>query len=187
MRKFDETVLENQSWKNITIQGKWTPVIVESPYRIDYEDTVSMIMRCDDLFSKSEYAGGNDHSWNKMLRDYAQLPDSFPSWIKCNEDKDFWIKAREIEDAAFDKVCKEWNRNPVDYSDSQVFSAELFSSPYYKGPHSFVNFATGKVGLQTGDNDLYLRFWYEVTYKNICRQRLTIWNDLAIVRAAFPR
>lgn len=29
------------------------------------------------------------------------------------------------------------------------------------------NFATGKVGLQTGDNDLFLRFWYEVTYKNI--------------------
>ncbi len=147
MRKFDETVLDNQSWKDITIQGKWTPVIIESPYCIDYEDTVSMIMRCDDLFSKSEYAGGNDHSWNKMLRDYAQLPDGFPSWIKCNEDKDFWIKAREIEDAAFDKVCKEWNRNPVDYSDSQVFAVELFSSPYYKGPHSFVNFATGKVGL----------------------------------------
>lgn len=147
MRKFDETVLDNQNWKDVSIQGKWTPVIIESPYCIDYEDTVSMIMRCDDLFSKSEYAGGNDHSWNKMLRDYAQLPDSFPSWIKCNEDKDFWIKAREIEDAAFDKVCKEWNRNPVDYSDSQVFAVELFSSPYYKGPHSFVNFATGKVGL----------------------------------------
>ena len=147
MRKFDETVLDNQNWKDVSIQGKWTPVIIESPYCIDYEDTVSMIMRCDDLFSKSEYAGGNDHSWNKMLRDYAQLPDSFPSWIKCNEDKDFWIKAREIQDAAFDKVCKEWNRNPVDYSDSQVFAVELFSSAYYKGPHSFVNFATGKVGL----------------------------------------
>ena len=29
------------------------------------------------------------------------------------------------------------------------------------------NFATGKVGLQTGDNDLFLRLWYEVAYKNI--------------------
>lgn len=52
MIKFDETVLENQNWKNITIQGKWTPVIVESPHCIDYEDTVSMIMRCDNLFAK---------------------------------------------------------------------------------------------------------------------------------------
>lgn len=62
MRKFDETVLENQSWKDITIQGKWTPVIVESPYCIDYEDTVSMIMRCDNLFAKSKYSGGNDRN-----------------------------------------------------------------------------------------------------------------------------
>ena len=147
MRKFDETVLDNQNWKDISFQGKWDPVIIESPYCISYYDTVSMIMRCDDLFSKSDYAGGNDHDWNKMLRDYAQLPDSFPSWIKCNEDKDFWEKARETQDAAFDKFCKEWNRNPVDYSDSQVFTVELFSSAYYKGPHSFVNFATGKVGL----------------------------------------
>ena len=147
MRKFDETVLDNQNWKDISFQGKWDPVIIESPDCISYYDTVSMIMRCDDLFSKSEYAGGNDHDWNKMLRDYAQLPDSFPSWIKCNEDKDFWEKAREIQDTAFDKFCKEWNRNPVDYSDSQVFTVELFSSAYYKGPHSFVNFATGKVGL----------------------------------------
>ena len=29
------------------------------------------------------------------------------------------------------------------------------------------DFATGKVGLQTGDNDLFLRLWYEVAYKNI--------------------
>ena len=147
MRKFDETVLDNQNWKDISFQGKWDPVIIESPDCISYDDTVSMIMRCDDLFSKSDYAGGNDHDWNKMLRDYARLPDSFPNWIKCNEDKDFWEKARETQDAAFDKVCKEWNRNPVDYSDAQVFAVELFSSAYYKGPHSFVNFATGKVGL----------------------------------------
>lgn len=147
MRKFDETVLENQNWKNITIQGKWTPVIVESPYCIDYEDTVSMIMRCDDLFAKSKYSGGNDRNWNKMLRDYAQLPDDFPRWIKSNEDKYFWTKAIEMQDAAFNKVRQEWNRNPADGSDAQVFAVNLFSSAYYKGPYSFVNFATGQVGL----------------------------------------
>lgn len=147
MRKFDETVLENQNWKNITIQGKWTPVIVESPYCIDYEDTVSMIMRCDNLFAKSKYSGGNDRNWNKMLRDYAQLPDDFPRWIKSNEDKYFWTKAIEMQDAAFDKVRQEWNRNPADGSDAQVFAVNLFSSAYYKGPYSFVNFATGQVGL----------------------------------------
>lgn len=147
MRKFDETVLDNQNWKDVSIQGKWTPVVIESSDCIDYGDTVSMIMRCDDLFSKSDYAGGNDHNWNKMLRDYARLPDSFPNWIDYSKDKKFWTKANEMQDAAFDKVCKEWNRNPVDYSDAQVFAVELFSSPYYKGPHSFVNFATGKVGL----------------------------------------
>lgn len=147
MRKFDETVLENQNWKNITIQGKWTPVIVESPYCIDYEDTVSMIMRCDNLFAKSKYSGGNDHNWNKMLRDYAQLPDDFPRWIKSDEDKYFWTKAIEMRDAAFDKVRQEWNRNPADSSDMQVFAVNLFSSAYYKGPYSFINFATGQVGL----------------------------------------
>lgn len=147
MIKFDETVLENQNWKNITIQGKWTPVIVESPYCIDYEDTVSMIMRCDALFAKSKYSGGNDHNWNKMLRDYAQLPDDFPRWIKSDEDKYFWTKAIEMRDAAFDKVRQEWNRNPADSSDMQVFAVNLFSSAYYKGPYSFVNFATGQVGL----------------------------------------
>lgn len=147
MRKFDETVLENQNWKNITIQGKWTPVIVESPYCIDYEDTVSMIMRCDNLFAKSKYSGGNDHNWNKMLRDYAQLPDDFPRWIKSYEDKYFWTKAIEMRDAAFDKIRQEWNRNPADGSDAQVFAVNLFSSAYYKGPYSFINFATGQVGL----------------------------------------
>lgn len=147
MRKFDETVLENQSWKDITIQGKWTPVIVESPYCIDYEDTVSMIMRCDNLFAKSKYSGGNDRNWNKMLRDYAQLPDDFPRWIKSDEDKYFWTKAIEMQDATFDKIRQEWNRNPADSSDMQVFAVNLFSSAYYKGPYSFVNFATGQVGL----------------------------------------
>ena len=147
MLKFDETVLENQNWKNITIQGKWTPVIVESPYCIDYEDTVSMIMRCDNLFAKSKYSGGNDQNWNKMLRDYAQLPDDFPRWIKSYEDKYFWTKAIEMRDAAFDKIRQEWNRNPADGSDMQVFAVNLFSSAYYKGPYSFINFATGQVGL----------------------------------------
>lgn len=147
MRKFDETMLENQNWKDIGIQGKWTPVVIESPYCIDYDDTISMIMRCDYLFSNSEYAGGNDRDWNKMLRSYARLPDDFPRWIDYSKDKEFWTKANEMQDAAFDKVRKEWNRNPVDYSDLQVFAVNLFSSAYYKGPYSFVNFATGQVGL----------------------------------------
>lgn len=152
MRKFDETLLENQNWKEIGISGKWAPVVIESPYRITYEDTVSMIMRNDYLFSYSEYSGGNDRYWNCMLRDYARLPQRVPHWVRISnepneEEKEFWTKAHYLYDEEYKKICKSWNRNPAGDLDSQVFSVNLFSSAYIGGPYSFVNFSTGEVGL----------------------------------------
>ena len=148
MKAFDETVLENQNWKGIEISGKWAPVVIESPDIINYDDTVSMIMRCEYLFGSSEYSGGNDHDWNHMLRTMAGLPSKFPNWIKYNDDnKDFWFKVRDKRDEAYKEFCKKWNTNPAISSDLQIFSVNLFSSSYIGGPFSFVNYSTGKVGL----------------------------------------
>lgn len=139
MARFNYTKHNEPNWKDINISGKWAPVIIESPYFISYEDTVSMIMRCDGVFTGF---GGNDRSWNKLLRDYAGVPEKTPNWISydyyCNSGlKDLY------EQQIISKFEKEWNIN----TNRDIFNINLFSSAYIDGPYSFVNYKTGKVGL----------------------------------------
>lgn len=149
MRRFDETSFSNKEtkWQDITLEGKWCPVIIESPDIISYDDTVSMIMRCDGLFSGYRRAG-NDYDWNNKLCDAAgcpvEIPFSYREELKKHYPKfDYW----EFYNLKVEEFRKEWNTNPGSHSDFQIFQVELFSSCYAGGPLSFVNYKTGKVGF----------------------------------------
>lgn len=141
MKKFNETVHENQNWKDIAISDKWALVVIESPDIIDYDDTVKMICQCDDIFCGYRIGCGNDRHWNNMIWDTAGVPEDIPSW--CDHTDSISSKHEE----AIEKYRKRWNVNPSSFSDCNVFKVSLFSSYYTCGPLSFVNYKTGKVGL----------------------------------------
>lgn len=149
MRKFDETMHIDQNWKEITINDKWVPVVIESPDIIGWNDTVKMICQCDSMFSGYR-VGGNDRVWNRTVWDEAGVPEEVPDWLyaddpvyKGNMLAPAQLKLNEVRD----KFVRKWNTNPGICSDATVFQSELFSSAYIGGPFSFVNLKTGKVGL----------------------------------------
>lgn len=152
MRKFDESpaigVEEPNAWEHYAINGKWTPVIIESPDLISYKDTVEMIMRIDEMFDPYNPYQGNDQDWRDFCRSYCNVPVELPDWYTK---KHPWgseeRKALEAEhDEACDKFNEKWGRIGH-ICDGTVFEIDLFASSYIGGPSSFVNFKTGRVGL----------------------------------------
>jgi hypothetical protein len=151
MQKFDESKridVEPNAWEQYVINGKWTPVIIESPYCITYKDTVEMIMRIDGMFDPYNPYQGNDSNWRDFCRNYCNVPKEIPNWVK---DKYPWgtetfDKLYKDYKEACDNFNKKWGRI-ASVSDSTVFEIDLFASSYIGGPQSFVNFKTGRVGL----------------------------------------
>ena len=148
MRKFDETPHEDQHWEKIGISGKWTPVAIESPDIISYNDTVSMIMRIDNMFDPHYPYAGNDEGWRLFCRNYCGVPEEIPMWLTKyhNWETDIHSKVNQCRMKECAKFEKDWGRFPSSL-DGTVFEIDLFASSYIGGPHSFVNFKTGKVGL----------------------------------------
>ena len=152
MCKFDESpaigVEEPNAWEHYAINGKWTPVIIESPDFISYKDTVEMIMRIDEMFDPYNPYQGNDQDWRDFCRNYCNVPAELPNWYT---DKHPWnSKEREALEAERDEACDKFNEKwgrIGHVCDGTVFEIDLFASSYIGGPSSFVNFKTGRVGL----------------------------------------
>ena len=152
MRKFDETpaigVEEPNAWEHYAINGKWTPVIIESPYYITYKDTVEMIMRIDGMFDPYNHYQGNDQNWRNFCRNYCNVPTELPDWY--TKKHPWGSKEYESLEAEYDEACDKFNEKwgrIGHVCDSTVFDINLFASSYVGGPYSFVNFKTGRVGL----------------------------------------
>lgn len=83
------------------------------------------------------------------------------------------ITQNKKEEMFFDDSCRYFTSqsnfikvpgNPVAYwvSNKLILNFDKYDS--------VSQFATGKVGLQTGDNNIFLRYWFEVRYKDITFQ-----------------
>ena len=148
--KFDETLEKEQKWKEFKLTDKWTTVFIESPDTISHEDTVSMIMRNEDMFL-GHSGSGNDEEFRNFCRDYVRMPKEIPVWIQSflrdNRGDPGNSEVLELLENTYESKLKEfrtkWNQNP----NADIFRVELFGSSYVGGPYSFVNYKTNKVGL----------------------------------------
>lgn len=151
MKKFDETLEKEQNWREFKLTDKWTTVFIESPDTISHEDTVSMIMRNEDMFS-GHSGSGNDKDFGNFCRDYVRVPKEIPVWIQsslrdsANQGDSNSLGALELLENTYESKLKEfrtkWNQNPS----ASIFRVELFGSSFVGGPYSFVNYKTNRVG-----------------------------------------
>ena len=137
--KFDETVIDKKLG-DFKFTEKYVTVYIESPDVISYPDTVSMIMRCDDVFS---YGSGNDKDYVKFIREFAGMPQELPDWVRNRVPKNYYDILEKQYTKELEAFNKKWNRNPSEYS--PIFKVGLFCTCWANGPHSFVNLKTGKV------------------------------------------
>ena len=137
--KFSETVIDKKL-EDFKFTEKYVTVYIESPDVISYPDTVSMIMRCDDVFS---YGSGNDKDYVKFIRVFAGMPQKLPDWVRNRVPKNYYDILEKQYTKELEAFNKKWNRNPSEYS--PIFKVGLFCTCWANGPHSFVNLKTGKV------------------------------------------
>ena len=139
--KFDETDIE-KSWKLLKLTDKYTTVIIESPDVIAVEDRISMIMRCEDMFT-SRYGSGNDTEFADWCLKLVGYPRQLPRWADeaLSEHPDIRDEVWNVYEKEIEKFEKNWNMNP----EPDIFEVNLLGSCYGE-PKSFVNLETGKVG-----------------------------------------
>ena len=101
-----------------------------------------------------------------------QTKDSMGVYIRLSDFKGGMdVQAEKVKIAAYNKVtylfvkdCKKFKvipSCPIAY----WLSDKILSN--FKGYHSLSKYAEPRVGLQTGDNDRFLRLWYEVSLNRI--------------------
>lgn len=172
MTKFDPTEIDislEKIW-NTPIMSKWQDFAIESPTIVSWEETDELICRFDKFLSGWRY-GGNDDDYNKIIWDFAGVPDDnvgfiyedkyipdisrnpIKSILNIEDEKEANKKVEEIITKQgelifqeIEKWQKKWNRFDIDV-DNKLFQCNLFSCNMIEGPYSFVNFKTGKIGL----------------------------------------
>lgn len=171
-RKFDSNPIDKSIediWK-IPTSGKRQDFAIESPTILSWEKTDEIICRFDNFLSGWRY-GGNDDDYNKIIWDFAGVPDDnvgfiyedkyipdisrnpIKSILNIEDEKEANKKVEEIITKQgelifqeIEKWQKKWNRFDIGIS-SKLFQCNLFSCNMIGGPYSFVNFKTGKIGL----------------------------------------
>lgn len=138
--KFDET-LEDIDFKKIKFTEKYVTVYIESPDIISYDDTLSMIMRNDEMFT--DFPIGNDRDFRDFCRKTAGMPEELPDWVRKRVPRSYYDILDKQYEKEFDIFAKRWNTNP--YGVWGIFCCSLFCSAWCDGPRSFVNLKTGKV------------------------------------------
>ena len=138
--KFNET-LEDIDFKNIRFTEKYVTVYIESPDIISYDDTLSIIMRNDEMFT--DFSVGNDDDFRDFCRKAAEMPEKLPDWLRNRTPRSYYEILEKQYEKELEAFNNSWNRNP--YGVWGVFSCSLFCSAWCNGPRCFVNYSTGKV------------------------------------------
>lgn len=137
---FDETATDTD-FRNIEFTEKYVTVYIESPDIVSYDDTVSMIMRCDEMFT--ELGSGNDHDFSDFCKKCAGFPEELPRWLRERVPAETYSALDTEYENELQAFQTKWHRNP--YDGWGIFTVSLFGSNFIDGPTSFVNLKTGKV------------------------------------------
>lgn len=142
-KKFDETLLENQDWKNFKLDGatKYAPCFIESPDIVSKDDRITMIVRNEKVFYPGGHGGNCDH-FNNFCWSLIGVPKN--PWYSLNRIK----VLEELEqckktflDAAdtwYEEKCKEYMEKYGINPYNAVFESYLICSHYFS-PDSFIH------------------------------------------------
>lgn len=142
--KFDETLVENQDWKNFQLdeETKYVPVFIESPDIVSEEDRITMLVRCEEVFDPYGY-GGNCEEFNTFCRSLMGVPE-YPrdlfNYLSDEKYKDICKHVRE----EYKKKCKEFIERFNINETQGVFESALVTSCFFR-PRSFIH-RDGRIG-----------------------------------------
>ena len=142
--------------KQLPIECKWSPVAIESEYRLDKVGMEIAIMSMDETLSGYRH-GGNDRDFNERIWRWTRIPEDFNFMTIKNgkiynsysdELKDDWNLAYSNYTDKVKKWQKDFHRSELDNnSDCNLFLVDLISSCYARGPRAFFEPKTGDIGL----------------------------------------
>ena len=141
--------------KQLPIECKWAPVAIESEYALDKISMENAIMSMDNTLSGYR-SGGNDSAFNERIWYWANIPKLNFRLIKngklytsySEEIQDEWQKYRDAFDEEVEKWSTEFHRSKIaSCTDNNVFSVDLISSCYIRGPRAWFEPSTGDIGL----------------------------------------
>lgn len=149
-KKFDETLLEDQDWKNFKLDGatKYAPVFIESPDIVRKDDIITMIVRNEEVFYPGHHGGNCDH-FNNFCWSLIGVPES--PWYSINrikvpeELKQCKKTILDLADEQYEKKCKEYFEKYGINPYGSVFESYLICS-CYMSPDSFIH-ENGRIAM----------------------------------------
>jgi hypothetical protein len=142
--KFDETLVENQDWKNFQLdeETKYVPVFIESPDIVSEEDRITMLVRCEEVFDPYGY-GGNCEEFNAFCRSLMGVPEYPRDLFNYLSDEKYKDTCKYVREE-YKKKCKEFIEC-FDINETQgIFESALVTSCFVR-PRSFIH-RDGRIG-----------------------------------------